>query len=467
MDKKIIGLNTKTLEEKVFTTIKEAEKEIELRGTVKRCLNNEIKSTKGWLFRYENEDFPEKARTITDKRIKVVVLSKEQEQIKLPLEMVKNLYGIPKPMIIEAIQYKRKINGYSVRRATKEEQKITLSNISYIDYIKTVNNPNNIKIIKNKGSFGEQLVKTILDYNNIEYKREYSFKNELGTIQRMDFLAVVDNKKYCIEYMGEQHYVEKGNKWGSLEKRQFLDSIKKKYCYENGIYYIDISYKNSDLESVFNVINKHIPGIKKPNKSIIDIGVTINIEEMLEYYKEHTKKDTAYKYGVNEHNIDNLLVNLNYESKRKPKDIIQVYKRDEKIFEGTYNEIKDAFNFTMSNVLKCLNGELDKTSQHYFKYKDSEKDRVRQLKTKERHNKRGTVRGSSNKDVVLKDIYSGEETVYSSIKECHEITGLNKDKLYKLFNPNKSKQIIDKYIGKSYGGEYPITAEEALNIINP
>lgn len=367
MEKNIVGLNTKTLEEKIFSSIKEADKEIGLRGTVKRCLNNEIKSTKGWIFRYENEDFPEKARTITDKRIKVVVLSKEQEQIKLPLEMIKNLYGIPKPMIIEAIKYNRKINGYSVRRATEEEKKITLSSISYIDYIKTVNNPNNIKIIKNEGSFGEQLVKIILDYNNIKYKREYAFKNELGTIQRMDFLAEVDDKKYCIEYMGEQHYTDKGSKWGSLEKRQFLDSIKKKYCYENGLYYIDISYKNSDLESVFNIISKYIPNIKKPNKSIIDIGVTINIDEMLEFYKEHTKKETAYKYGVKEYNIDNLLVNLNYESKRKPKEHIKVYSKEtgEFLGEGDYYSVQKDFPKLTKPAISMLKSGRIKSSKGY------------------------------------------------------------------------------------------------------
>lgn len=323
------------------------------------------------------------------------------------------------------------------------------------------------KYLRTNGSVGEQMIESILLENDINYKREYTFKNELGNNQRMDFLVYFEEIFYCIEYHGAQHYKETTWFGDSLETIQKRDKLKKEYCKQNNIFYVEIPYNLNNLRLVHEELNKVFPDIKKPKSFVVDKGVEIDTMELVEYYMEHTKEETAKKYGVEIYHIDNLLVNLEYDNKRKPKDIIQVYKRDEKIFEGTYNEIKEEFNFTMSNVLKCLNGELDKTSQHYFKYKDSEKDKVRHLKTKERHTKRGTIRGSSNKDVVLKDIYSGEETVYSSIKECHEITGLNKDKLYKLFNPNKSKQIIDKYIGKSYGGEYPITAEEALNIINP
>lgn len=56
------------------------------------------------------------------------------------------------------------------------------------------------------GSYGERLVDSILGFNNMKYKREYPFKNKIGTRQRMDFLVEYQGKLYCIEYMGEQHY---------------------------------------------------------------------------------------------------------------------------------------------------------------------------------------------------------------------------------------------------------------------
>lgn len=318
------------------------------------------------------------------------------------------------------------------------------------------------KYLKTNGSVGEQMIESVLLENDFNYSREYSFKNRLGKNQRMDFRIVHNNTVYCVEYHGEQHYKDK--KWfnDSLELIQFRDKLKKEYCKDNDIIYIEIPYYNNTLTKVYNSLEEVFGNLKKPDYFIIEKGVEVNTKELLNYYSKHTKEETAKKYGVEKYHIDNLLTNLEYDSKREPKYVIEVYKRDNKVFEGTYNEIKENFDFTMSNVLKCLNGDMDKTSQHSFKYKDKNKDKERLYKVKNRKKLRGTRRGSSNKDVVLMNILDGTETTYSSVKECHDKTGLIKDKLYKLFNPNKNTNLVENFIGRNYDGSYTISREEAL-----
>ena len=103
-------------------------------------------------------------------------------------------------------------------------------------------------------SKGENKVEKILKKNNVRYKREYNFKN-LGK-KRFDFALF---KKYAkkpwavIEYHGEQHYVPVRFGGMSLKKAtsnfsscQKRDKIKKKYCIDNNIRYLEISYKEKD-----------------------------------------------------------------------------------------------------------------------------------------------------------------------------------------------------------------------------
>lgn len=104
-------------------------------------------------------------------------------------------------------------------------------------------------------SKGEKLVAQILDKLKVRHKREYKF-SELGNY-RFDFALFRKYKRRpyaIIEYHGEQHY--KPVKFGSsislakakvnLVSCQKRDKIKKQYCLNNNIKYLEISYEEKD-----------------------------------------------------------------------------------------------------------------------------------------------------------------------------------------------------------------------------
>lgn len=103
-------------------------------------------------------------------------------------------------------------------------------------------------------SKGEKLVSQALEDFKIRYKREYRFI-ELNKY-RFDFALFNRYKRKpwaVIEYHGEQHYMpvsfggiaqDKAKiNFTSCQKR---DKIKKSYCLNNNIKYIEISYKEKD-----------------------------------------------------------------------------------------------------------------------------------------------------------------------------------------------------------------------------
>ena len=91
-------------------------------------------------------------------------------------------------------------------------------------------------------SRGEALIQQILQQNNINFSKEYSFsdlKTDKGYVVRFDF-AIFENNKlaYLIEFDGRQHYDGPEAKWihsCSKEEIQQRDQMKSQYCKEHNI----------------------------------------------------------------------------------------------------------------------------------------------------------------------------------------------------------------------------------------
>lgn len=106
----------------------------------------------------------------------------------------------------------------------------------------------------------EEKIDSLLKSWNILFERQYSFKNcRDKNALPFDFYVPIYNT--IIEYQGEQHYkvIRRGNmseKDGidNLRLIQKHDEIKRNYCIENNINYIEIPYwENNDIENfVFN-----------------------------------------------------------------------------------------------------------------------------------------------------------------------------------------------------------------------
>lgn len=320
MSKKIIGLNTKTLEEKEFESIEEAQELVGNKGTVKRCLDNKIKSTKGWLFKYEGEDFTSKAKEITDKRIKVYILKKEGKEIGLPMEMIQNMYGISKSELVTASKgisdrnqdvttprYTTK--GFTVREATDKEKEEVLNNTSYIDYIKSKNN----KVTNNKPlSIGEGFIKNILEFNDINFIREKYIED---TQLRMDFYIEKEGQKFCIEYMGQQHYRER-NGVTSLSYRLKNDRIKKKYCAENGIIFIEVSYDYT-IQTIIKLLNLYLGNIESPTVFTFYNNISMDIDDFVKNYQYKDKYQMSEYYNITLSDVSNIATLIGKNLKRE------------------------------------------------------------------------------------------------------------------------------------------------------
>lgn len=116
---------------------------------------------------------------------------------------------------------------------------------------------------KCNSSIGEQRIENWLIENRINYKPEQRFydcrdKNPLP----FDFYLVDLN--ICIEYDGEQHFksVERFGGDKKFEQLQHHDRIKDKYCKDEGIRLIRISYKQKEqIETILEEMLCHIKNI--------------------------------------------------------------------------------------------------------------------------------------------------------------------------------------------------------------
>ena len=98
-------------------------------------------------------------------------------------------------------------------------------------------------------SYGEHLIEQILQENNINYIKEYSFNDLLSDNNapyRFDFAIFKNNQlAFLIEFDGRQHYEGPEGNWkqnSSLEDIQKRDNIKNEYCKKHNIILKRIPY---------------------------------------------------------------------------------------------------------------------------------------------------------------------------------------------------------------------------------
>jgi hypothetical protein len=92
-------------------------------------------------------------------------------------------------------------------------------------------------------SKGEKIISKILDKHKIIYKEQYKFQ-ECKFKQPLPFDFYLLDHSICIEYQGEQHYVEMKH-WGGKKAYDYLknnDDLKRKFCTKKKIGLIEISY---------------------------------------------------------------------------------------------------------------------------------------------------------------------------------------------------------------------------------
>jgi len=110
-----------------------------------------------------------------------------------------------------------------------------------------------------KSSKGELKIRNFLKENCINFEEEKRFK-KCRNKYTLSFDFYLPNHNLCIEFQGKQHYEPIGFFGGSkaLKFQQSNDFIKRKYCKDNNIKLLEISYKefenvNKILEGFLNV----------------------------------------------------------------------------------------------------------------------------------------------------------------------------------------------------------------------
>ena len=96
-------------------------------------------------------------------------------------------------------------------------------------------------------SKGELLIESLLKEHNINFKREFSYKDLYVNKGRAKFdFAILDDDdevKLLIEYQGIQHF--QNTRFGRLQ-REISDDKKREYCKQHHIELIEIPYTDYD-----------------------------------------------------------------------------------------------------------------------------------------------------------------------------------------------------------------------------
>lgn len=108
-----------------------------------------------------------------------------------------------------------------------------------------------------KQSYLSVTVEDYLKEKNIKYEKEYRF-NECKDKRCLPFDFYLNDYNTVIEVQGEQHYYENDMFSQTLEERKEIDKIKKDYCLNNNIIYIEIPFskirKNEKYKEIINNI---------------------------------------------------------------------------------------------------------------------------------------------------------------------------------------------------------------------
>jgi len=114
-----------------------------------------------------------------------------------------------------------------------------------------------------KFSKGESKISTFLTNKNIIFIPQKRFSDCRGYRYRLPFDFYLPSYNLIIEYHGIQHF-KSVKLWGGLKKLyhiQKIDKLKKEYCMNKGIIYLEINYKTKNIEEFLNNYLLNFPSL--------------------------------------------------------------------------------------------------------------------------------------------------------------------------------------------------------------
>lgn len=145
-----------------------------------------------------------------------------------------------------------------------------------------------------KRSIGERMVSALLKANNIPFKEQRKVVVD-GRTLFFDFYLPEGN--IYIEYNGKQHYEDTGGYHkGKLQELKERDQLKVVWCEQAGATLVTIPYTSETIDAIADVLDKVI---SVPNREVsLSYTSEISNEEIIEYYKTHTGKETCEKFNL-------------------------------------------------------------------------------------------------------------------------------------------------------------------------
>ena len=106
-------------------------------------------------------------------------------------------------------------------------------------------------------SWGEYDIADYLTKNNIQFIKEYSFKDlKLKNPLRFDFAVFYkDELMFLLEYQGRQHYNKKDRFY--REEITISDELKKEYCKSHNIPLYEIRFSENTISKLQEILDKY------------------------------------------------------------------------------------------------------------------------------------------------------------------------------------------------------------------
>lgn len=197
-------------------------------------------------------------------------------------------------------------------------------------------------------SYGEYIIAGILKVNNIEYVPQYKIETCVG-VQYLDFY--LPEYSIGIEYNGVQHYQETNYFSKSLVEQQRYDGYKYDYCKNNGINLKYIKHTESSSEG----IQLALASFGLPVETLFQGQNTmLDVSSLLTYYAEHTRKETAKKFGLSESQVTKLAVSNGFVKrgfappKYSAEEVIDLYIHK----DMSRNEVSKILDISVATVTK-------------------------------------------------------------------------------------------------------------------
>lgn len=166
-----------------------------------------------------------------------------------------------------------------------------------------------------KESSGERTVRLILEYNGIEYNKEYAYNNEFleGRNQRLDYYLPTYN--LAIEVQGNQHFNQRNGLY-NVKDAVRRDKAKADWCDKQGIRLLYIYYREDVGTSMFSqmIDSSYFVSLKHPPESYMRLNDS-EYNEVLNFIKNGGGlEEASAKFNIGVKSINRYIKMAGYKN---------------------------------------------------------------------------------------------------------------------------------------------------------